>query len=81
MDPQNLNPACVASFDAVVWSVANHGIYLFLDPFSSAYGPGPGDFDPSEQSVEEMRQWGEFWGKRYKSYSHVNFVFGNDRLV
>jgi len=80
-DPQNLNPAYVASVDAMVRSAANHGIYLFLDPFSSAYDPGPGDFDPSIHSVDEMRQWGEFWGKRYQSYSHLNFVFGNDRMV
>ena len=28
-----------------------------------------------------MRQWGEFWGNRYKDYSHVNFALGSDRLV
>ncbi len=80
-DPQNLNPAYVASVDAMVRSAANHGIYLFLDPFSAAYEPGPGGFDPSQHSNDEMRQWGEFWGNRYKNYSHINFTLGNDRLV
>lgn len=80
-NPQNLNPAYVASVDAMVRSAANHGIYLFLDPFSCGYGGDPGDFDPSQHSTEEMRQWGEFWGNRYRNYSHINFVLGNDRLV
>ena len=80
-DPQNLNPAYVASVDAMVRSAAEHGIYLFLDPFSSGYNPGPDGFDPSQHSTDEMRQWGEFWGNRYKNYSHVNFALGNDRLV
>ena len=65
----------------MVQSAANHGIYLFLDPMSSGYDPGPGGFDPSQHSTDEMRQWGEFWGSRYKNYSHVNFALGNDRLV
>ena len=39
-DPENLNPAYVASVDAMVKSAADHGIYLFLDPFSSGYEPG-----------------------------------------
>jgi len=80
-NPQNLNPAYVASVDAIVRSAANHGIYLFLDPFSAAYDPGPGGFDPSQHSTDEMRQWGEFWGNRYKNYSHVNFALGNDRVI
>ncbi|HVN77827.1 MAG TPA: DUF4038 domain-containing protein [Terriglobia bacterium] len=85
-NPQNLNPAYVASVDAMVRSAANHGIYLFLDPFSVAYNPSPNGFDPSafdpsKHSSDEMRQWGEFWGSRYKNYTHVNFVLGNDRLV
>ena len=80
-NPQNLNPAYVASVDALVKSAANHGIYLFLDPFSSGYDPGADDFDPSQHSNDEMRQWGEFWGNRYKNYSHINFALGNDRLV
>jgi len=78
--PQNLNPAYVKSVDAMVQSAANHGIYLFLDPLSSAYNPGPDGFDASQHSLDEMRQWGEFWGERYQKYSHVNFVLGNDRL-
>ena len=80
-DPENLNPAYVASVDAMVKSAADHGIYLFLDPFSSGYDPGPAGFDPSQHSPEEMRRWGEFWGNRYKHYSHLNFALGNDRLV
>ncbi len=80
-NPQNLNPAFVASVDAMVQSAAKHGIYLFLDPMNSGYEPGPGGFDPSQHSTDEMRQWGEFWGSRYKNYSHVNFALGNDRLV
>ena len=80
-DPKNLNPAYVAAVDAMVKSAAGHGIYLFLDPFSSGYSPGPGDFDPAKHSPEEMRRWGEFWGNRYKNYSHINFALGNDRLV
>jgi hypothetical protein len=79
--PQNLNPAYVASVDALVRDAAIHGIYLFLDPMSSAYEPGAVGFDPSHHSTDEMHQWGEFWGKHYKDYSHVNFVLGNDRLV
>lgn len=80
-DPANLNPAYVAMVDTMVSSALRHGIYLFLDPFSSAYTPGPSGFDPSKHSAEEMRAWGEFWGKRYKNYAHVNFALGNDRLV
>ena len=80
-NPQNLNPAYVASVDTIVKSAANHGMYLFLDPFSVGYNPGPTGFDPSQHSNDEMRQWGEFWGSRYKNYSHINFTFGNDRLV
>ena len=80
-DPKNLNPAYVASVDAMVRSAEGHGIYLFRDPFSSGYEPGPTGFDPSQHSNDEMRQWGEFWGNRYKNYSHVNFALGNDRLV
>ena len=80
-DPENLNPDYVASVDAMVKSAADHGIYLFLDPFSSGYDPGPAGFDPSQHSPEEMRRWGEFWGNRYKHYSHLNFALGNDRLV
>jgi hypothetical protein len=80
-NPQNLNPAYVASVDAVVRSTADHGIYLFLDPFGAAYEWGQGDFDPARHSLEEMRQWGEFWGNRYKNYTHVNFALGADRLV
>ena len=80
-NPQDLNPAYVASVDAIVRSAANHGIYLFLDPFSAAYDPGPDGFDPSQHSTDEMRQWGEFSGNRCKNYSHVNFVLGNDRLI
>ena len=80
-DPENLNPAYVASVDAMVRSAADHGIYLFLDPFSSGYDPGPAGFDPSQHSLGEMRRWGEFWGNRYKQFSHVNFALGNDRLV
>ena len=80
-NPQNLNPAYVASVDAIVKSAANHGIYLFLDPFSVGYDPGPTGFDPSQHSNDEMRQWGEFWGNRYKNYSHINFTLGNDKLV
>jgi Protein of unknown function (DUF4038)/Putative collagen-binding domain of a collagenase len=80
-DPQNLNPAYVATVDAMVQSAARHGIYLFLDPFSAAYGHREGSFYPEQHSHEEMRQWGEFWGKRYQDYTHVNFVLGNDRLV
>jgi hypothetical protein len=76
-----VNPAYVASVDAMVRSAAKHGIYLFLDPFSSAYDPRPGDFDPSQHSPDEMRRWGEFWGNRYQDQSHVNFALGNDRLV
>jgi hypothetical protein len=79
--PQNLNPAYIASVDAVVQSAAKHGIYLFLDPFNAGYGQDEGAFYPEKHSPEEMRQWGEFWGKRYKDYAHVNFVFGSDRLV
>jgi len=79
--PRNLNPAYVASVDAVVQSTENHGIYLFLDPFSVGYGHHEGNLYPEKHSREEMRQWGEFWGKRYRDYSHLNFVFGNDRLV
>lgn len=79
--PQNLNPAYVASVDAVVQSAAKHGIYLFLGAFNCTYQPGPHGFDPVKHSPEEMRQWGEFWGKRYKDYTHVNFVFGSDRVV
>jgi len=79
--PGNLNPAYVASVDALVRSAANHGIYLFLDPCSSGYTPGPDDFDPARHSPDEMRRWGEFWGNRYKEYSHVNFALGNDMLV
>ncbi len=79
--PKNLNPAYATAVDAMVRSAANHGIYVFLDPFNAAYDPGPADFDPSQHSSEEMRQWGEFWGSRYKNYSHVNFLFGNDRMV
>jgi len=80
-NPQNLNPAYVASVDAIIRSAANHGIYVFLDPFSCSYHPGPDSFEPSRHSPEEMSQWGEFWGSRYKNYSHVNFVLGNDRIV
>ena len=80
-NPKNLNPAYVASVDAVVRSTADHGIYLFLDPFGAAYDWGQGDFDPAQHSLEEMRQWGEFWGNRYKNYPHVNFAFGADRIV
>ena len=79
-NPQNLNPSYVKSVDAMVQSAANHGIYLFLDPYSSAYNPGPSGFDASQHSIDEMRQWGEFWGRRYQKYSHVNFALGNDRL-
>jgi hypothetical protein len=79
-NPQNLNPSYVKSVDAMVQSAANHGIYLFLDPFSVAYNPGSSGFDPSQHSIDEMRQWGEFWGSRYAKYSHVNFALGNDRL-
>jgi Protein of unknown function (DUF4038)/Putative collagen-binding domain of a collagenase len=84
--PQNLNPAYVASVDAVVQSAARHGIYLFLNPFGCSYttrtdGHEEDTFYPEKHSREEMRQWGEFWGKRYKDYTHVNFVFGEDRLV
>ena len=28
-----------------------------------------------------MREWGEFWGNRYKEYSHINFALGSDKLV
>ncbi|MGO8791030.1 MAG: DUF4038 domain-containing protein [Terriglobia bacterium] len=80
-NPQNLNPSYVASVDTIVKSAANHSIYLFLDPFSAGYDPGQEGFDPSQHSADEMRQWGEFWGNRYKGYSHVNFALGNDRLV
>ncbi len=80
-NPRNLNPAYVASVDAVVKSAANHGIYLFLDPFGAGYNPGTNGFDPSQYSSDEMRQWGEFWGNRYKNYTHINFALGNDRLV
>jgi hypothetical protein len=79
--PQNLNPAYVASVDAMVRSAANHGIYLFLDPFNSTYEPGATGFDPSQHSTDEMREWGEFWGKRYQDYSHLNFALGSDKLV
>jgi hypothetical protein len=79
--PNNLNPAYVASVDAMVRSAAAHGIYLFLDPCNSAYKPGEGNFDPAKHSTDEMRQWGEFWGNRYKEYSHINFALGSDRLV
>jgi hypothetical protein len=79
--PHNLNPAYVASVDALVRSAAAHGIYLFLDPCNSAYEPRAGNFDPAKHSTDEMRQWGEFWGTRYKEYSHINFALGSDRLV
>jgi hypothetical protein len=79
--PHNLNPAYVASVDAMVRSAAAHGIYLFLDPCNSAYNPKAGNFDPAKHSTDEMRQWGEFWGNRYKEYSHINFALGSDRLV
>jgi hypothetical protein len=80
--PDNLNPAYVASVDAMVMSAAKHGIYLFLDPFNAGYSSEhEGAFIPEKHSSEEMRQWGEFWGNRYRNYTHVNFVFGNDRLV
>jgi hypothetical protein len=80
-NPRNLNPAYVASIDAVVETAAKHRIYLFLDPFTCGYGHHEGIFYPEKHSREEMRQWGEFWGKRYKDQTHVNFVFGDDRLV
>jgi hypothetical protein len=79
--PQNLNPAYVASVDALLRSAAAHGIYLFLDPCNSAYDPKAEDFDPTRHSNDEMRAWGEFWGNRYKQYSNVNFALGSDRLV
>ncbi len=80
-NPRNLNPVYVASVDAMVRSAANHGIYLFLDPFGAGYDPGTAGFDPSQHSPEEMRQWGEFWGNHYKNYTHINFALGSDRLV
>lgn len=80
-NPENLNPAYVASVDALVKSAAKHGVYLFLDPFSSGYDPGSEGFDPSRHSTEEMRRWGEFWGNRYRNYPHINFALGNDKLV
>jgi Protein of unknown function (DUF4038)/Putative collagen-binding domain of a collagenase len=80
-DPKNLNPAYVAFVDAMVRSAARHGIYLFLDPFSCGYRPGPDGFDPAKHSPDGMHRWGEFWGKRYRNYTHVNFALGNDRLV
>jgi len=79
--PQNLNPAYVASVDALLRSAAAHGIYLFLDPCNSAYDPKAEDIDPTRHSNDEMRAWGEFWGNRYKQYSNVNFALGSDRLV
>jgi len=79
--PDNLNPAYIASVDAVVQSAAKHDIYLFLNPFSCTYGDDEGIFHPEKHSREEMRQWGEFWGKRYKDQTHVNFEFGSDRVV
>jgi hypothetical protein len=80
-DPKNLNPAYVASVDAMIKSATKHRIYLFLDPFSCGYRPGPDGFDPTKHSPGEMRRWGEFWGKRYGNYANVNFALGNDRLV
>jgi hypothetical protein len=79
--PQNLNPAYVASVDAVVQSAARHGIYLFLGAFNCTYGHAEGIFYPEKHSLDEMRQWGEFWGQRYQDQAHVNFLFGSDRLV
>jgi hypothetical protein len=79
-NPHNLNPSYVKSVDAMVRSAANHRFYLFLDPYSVAYNPGSIGFDPSQHSLDEMQQWGEFWGSRYQNYSHVNFALGNDRL-
>jgi Protein of unknown function (DUF4038)/Putative collagen-binding domain of a collagenase len=80
-DPKNLNPAYVAAVDAMVKSAAEHGIYLFFDPFNSGYNQGTEDFDPARHSPKEMLRWGEFWGKRYEDYTNVNFALGNDRLV
>jgi hypothetical protein len=79
-DPQNLNQAYVKSVDHMVQSAADHGFYLFLDPYSVGYNPGQFGFDPSQHTIDEMRQWGEFWGSRYRKYSHVNFALGNDRI-
>lgn len=79
--PHNLNPAYIASVDAMVQSATRHGIYLFLDPFSCTYSHDEDVFHPENHSSEEMRQWGEFWGRRYQHLTNVNFVFGSDRLV
>jgi hypothetical protein len=80
-DPKNLNPAYVASVDAMVRAATQHRFYLFLDPFDSAYQTGRLDFDPTKYPLSEMRRWGEFWGKRYRDFTNVNFALGNDRLV
>jgi len=80
--PDNLNPAYVASVDAMVMSAAKHGIYLFLDRLMPA--------TPVNMRVHLFRK--SIRAKKCASgansgaivtgtITHVNFVFGNDRLV